>query len=94
MKKESEIWGRTDWTALMYAAQRGHKEAVEILLEHEKGIRSSERNTAFVHSVREGHLEIAEITKFHGDFDRVFTSVLKRNRCGIDYPYYPRSVKS
>ena len=61
----------------MYAAQRGHKEAVEILLEHEKGIRSSERNTAFVHSVREGHLEIAEITKFHGDFDRVFTSVLK-----------------
>ena len=78
----------------MYAAHRGHKEAVEILLEHEKGIRSSERNTAFMHFARRGHLEIIEITKFHGDFDRVLTSMLKRNRCGIDYPYYPRSVKS
>ncbi|KWX11080.1 hypothetical protein QR46_4967 [Giardia duodenalis assemblage B] len=25
----------------MYAAHRGHKEAVEILLEHKKGVRSS-----------------------------------------------------
>ena len=78
----------------MYAGQRGHKEAVEILLEHKKGVRSGERNTGFVHFVRGGHLEITEITKFHGDLDRVLTSVLKRNRCGIDYPYYPRSVKS
>ena len=78
----------------MCAAQRGHKEAVAILLEHKKGIKDTDGNTAFMHSARGGHLEITEITKFHGDLDRVLTSMLKRNRCGIDYPYYPRSVKS
>ena len=47
-------------TALMIAAQQGHKEVVELLLEHEKGMRDNQNRTALYHALNSGHMEAAK----------------------------------
>ena len=51
----------------MIAAQRGCKEAVEVLLEYEKGMRDSQSHNALHHALRSGHTEAAKIVIPHGD---------------------------
>ena len=51
----------------MYAAQRGCKEAVKALLEHEKGMRDNQNRTALYHALNSGHMEAAKIVIPHGD---------------------------
>ncbi|EFO65685.1 Kinase, NEK [Giardia lamblia P15] len=60
--------GCTDITwasALMRAAQRGHKAAVEILLEHEKGMKDKDGDTAFMYALRNKHTDIALLLREH-----------------------------
>ncbi|ESU40228.1 Cytochrome p450(bm-3) / nadph-cytochrome p450 reductase, partial [Giardia duodenalis] len=51
------VWERDagDRTALMIAAQGGHKEAVEVLLEHEKGMRDNQNHSALLGSQEWAH---------------------------------------
>ena len=52
-------------TALMMAAQRGHKEVVEVILEHEKEMRDSDRKTALMHAAKNGHKEAVKALLEH-----------------------------
>ena len=54
-------------TAFMIAAQKGHKEAVEVLPEHEKGMSDSQSHGALYHALNNGHTEAAKIVIPHGD---------------------------
>ena len=54
-------------TALMIAAKKGHKEAVKVLLEYEKGMSDSQNHNALHHALRSGHTEAAKIAIPHGD---------------------------
>ena len=51
----------------MYAAKKGHKEAVEVLLEHEKGMRDNRNHNALYHALNNGHIKVAEIVIPHED---------------------------
>ena len=51
----------------MYAAKKGHKEAVEVLLEYEKGMSDSQSRNALHHALRSGHTEAAKIVIPHED---------------------------
>ena len=51
----------------MHAAQRGCKEAVEALLEHEKGMSDSQEHSSLYYALRSGHTEAAKIVIPHGD---------------------------
>ena len=51
----------------MYAAKKGHKEAVKVLLEHEKGMSDSQNHNALYHALRNGHTEAAKIVIPHED---------------------------
>ena len=54
-------------TAFMIAAQRGCKEAVKVLLEHEKGMSDSQSHNALYHALKGGHTEVAKIAIPHED---------------------------
>ena len=51
----------------MIAAQRGHKEAVEALLEYEKGMSDSQSHNALYYALKGGHTEATKIVIPHGD---------------------------
>ncbi|ESU40242.1 Ankyrin repeat protein [Giardia duodenalis] len=51
----------TGMTALMWAAQQGHREPVEVLIEHEKGLKDNKGNTAFMHALKNKHEDVAVI---------------------------------
>ena len=51
----------------MYAAQRGCKEAVEVLLEHEKGMSDSQSHNALYHALKSGHTVTARVIVPHED---------------------------
>ena len=51
----------------MIAAQRGCKEAVEVLPEHEKGMSDNQNHTALYHALKSGHTEAAKIVIPHED---------------------------
>ena len=51
----------------MIAAQKGHKEAVEALLEHEKGMSDNQNHTALYHALKNGHTEVAKVIVPHED---------------------------
>ena len=52
-------------TALMIAAQQGHKKVREVLLEREKGMRVSEGMTALIHAAMNGHKGVVEVLLKH-----------------------------
>ena len=51
----------------MIAAQRGCKEVVEALLEHEKKMSDSQNHNALYHALNNGHIKLAEIVIPHED---------------------------
>ena len=58
----------------MIAAQKGHKEAVEALLEHEKGMSDSQSHDALYHALRSGHTEAAKIVIPHEDPTMIYST--------------------
>ena len=65
-------------TALMYAAMKGHSDAIRRLAEHQADleIQSGQRWTALMYAVRDGHLEAVQALlaakadpDVHGDYD-------------------------
>ena len=54
-------------TALMIAAQGGHKEVVEAFFEHEKGIRDNQSHNALYWALKSGHIKLAKIVMPHED---------------------------
>ncbi|EET01020.1 Ankyrin repeat protein [Giardia duodenalis] len=58
MEREGKISG---WTALMYAAARGHERVVELLVEHQGGIQNNSHQTALMWAARNGHLECVKL---------------------------------
>ena len=51
----------------MIAAKKGHKEAVEALPEHEKGMKDNQSHNALYHALKGGHTVTAKIVIPHGD---------------------------
>ena len=51
----------------MIAAQKGHKEVVEALPEHEKGMSDNQNHTALYHALKNGHTEVAKVIVPHED---------------------------
>ncbi|EFO60980.1 Kinase, NEK [Giardia lamblia P15] len=52
-------------TALMHAAQQGHIDPVNLLVEKEKGLKDKRGWTALMHAAHENHFEIVEILAPH-----------------------------
>ena len=50
MTKQKKLRDSDGKTALMHAAQRGCKEAVRVLLDHEKGMKDNQNHTALLGS--------------------------------------------
>ena len=51
----------------MIAAKEGQTEAVEVLLEYEKGMSGSQNHNALYHALNNGHIKVAEIVIPHED---------------------------
>ena len=51
----------------MIAAQRGCKEVVEVLLEHEEEMSDNQSHNALYHALKSGHTEVVEIIILHED---------------------------
>ena len=51
----------------MHAAKKGHKEAVEVLLEHEKGMSDSQNHSALYYALKGGHTEATKTVIPHDD---------------------------
>ena len=57
----------TGLTALMWAAQKGHKGVVKVLLEHEKGAKNNQNHSSLYYALKSGHIEAAKIVIPHED---------------------------
>ena len=51
----------------MYATKKGQTEAVEVLLEYEKGMSDGQNHSALYHALNNGHIKLAEIVIPHED---------------------------
>ncbi|ESU44403.1 Protein kinase NEK family protein [Giardia duodenalis] len=62
--------GRKDisgMTALMWAAQKGHKGAVKVLLEHEKEITDKQGRASLYYALKRGYIDLAKTIMLHED---------------------------